>query len=199
LIFVLLATAIFPALLVHECGHFLAARALRVPVIRVAIGCGPILMSFNRLGIRWNLGLVPLSASVAYHGDIREIPFKYLAVLCAGPLASLLAGAAALGLTWLRWQRIAPDVDQLFSSPAFSFLWIAGSLSLAIGVFNLIPLPPLDGAAIFVTAVSMLKGRSCKPQGRVTVHLAAWTVRALTLTAGVWLMWSLASVRWFAP
>jgi membrane-associated protease RseP (regulator of RpoE activity) len=184
------------ALMLHELGHYLTARALKAEVMQVTVGCGPTLMSVKKSGILWSVALFPFTASVAYHPSVRETPLKYLAILLAGPLANLLTGAAALGLTWSCWHKMNPDLDQLSASALLAFLWMAGALSVAIGVFNLIPLAPLDGSAIIATALSASRGRSCKPPDDASVRAGIWIMRVSTLGLISWIIaWSVVGRR----
>ncbi len=63
--------------IVHELGHFLAARALGVTVETFSVGFGPEIAGFNdRQGTRWRLALVPLGGYVKFKGDesVASIP-----------------------------------------------------------------------------------------------------------------------------
>lgn len=53
------------AILVHELGHFLAARALGLVVDTFAIGFGPALWKTRRNGIEYRVGWIPLGGYVA--------------------------------------------------------------------------------------------------------------------------------------
>ncbi len=56
--------------IVHELGHFLAARALGVTVETFSVGFGPEIAGFrDRSGTRWRLAWVPLGGYVKFKGD----------------------------------------------------------------------------------------------------------------------------------
>ncbi|MGA8769883.1 MAG: site-2 protease family protein, partial [Rhodomicrobium sp.] len=58
--------------LVHELGHFLAARALGIEVETFSIGFGPEIAGFHdRSGTRWRLAWIPLGGYVKFKGDER--------------------------------------------------------------------------------------------------------------------------------
>ncbi|MDR3507264.1 MAG: M50 family metallopeptidase [Caulobacteraceae bacterium] len=55
---------------VHEMGHFLAARACGVAVERFSIGFGRALLSWrDRSGVEWRVGWIPLGGYVKFAGD----------------------------------------------------------------------------------------------------------------------------------
>jgi len=100
--------------LVHEFGHYLAARRCGVKVLRFAIGFGPIMWS-RRLGsdqTEWAIGLLPLGGYVKMlderEGDVAasELPRAFnqqtvgrrAFIVVAGPVANLLL---AIFLYWL--------------------------------------------------------------------------------------------------
>jgi len=56
--------------IVHEFGHFLAARALGVTVETFSVGFGPEIAGFrDRSGTRWRLAWIPLGGYVKFKGD----------------------------------------------------------------------------------------------------------------------------------
>jgi regulator of sigma E protease len=56
--------------IVHELGHFLAARALGVTVETFSVGFGPEIAGFrDKRGTRWRLAWVPLGGYVKFKGD----------------------------------------------------------------------------------------------------------------------------------
>ncbi len=56
--------------IVHELGHFLAARVLGVKVEAFSVGFGPEIAGFyDRSGTRWRLAWIPLGGYVKFKGD----------------------------------------------------------------------------------------------------------------------------------
>jgi regulator of sigma E protease len=186
----------------HELGHFLAAKAVGIPVARFSLGIGPVLASRRIGGVRYCVSAIPFGGYV-----LPDLPDEvaYLALpLCkrllfslAGPLANLLFAlgcyavltlAAPWPATWpgllvrpfaLTGQTLAGIVVGLgtvFSRPdqlsgvvgivaegsrfAGSDLvrhgLLAAHLSLSLAVFNLLPLPPLDGGKMVFDTLSRL-------------------------------------------
>ncbi len=63
--------------IVHELGHFLAARALGIKVEAFSVGFGPEIAGFqDKSGTRWRLAWIPLGGYVKFKGDesIASLP-----------------------------------------------------------------------------------------------------------------------------
>ncbi len=103
-------------------GHFLAARACRVPVTQAGFGWGPKLFGFRVNGVDYQLHLLPLGAYIRMDmsGLQRRPLFQQLFVLLAGIAVNLILGAIAWGTFF-------------------------GTLNLVLAVGNLFPLYQHDG------------------------------------------------------
>ena len=122
----LAAWAIFAAsFLFHEFGHAYAARWLGYETGGIDVGAGPGIKLRNV-----TFRVIPLQALVQILGDPSG--WRAAVIALAGPLASLLLGGALLVL------GAAPGLFH-------GLLQGIDGLNVAIGFFNLLPLPPLDG------------------------------------------------------
>ena len=141
--------AVFLCLTIHETCHGLAAYALGDPTAKCAHR-----LSLNPLRhIDW-LGL--LMMVVAGFGWAKPVPvnpnyFKKpkqgMAVTAlAGPVSNLLL--AILLLLIARGVYIRAALTGSFSATWFAFLLDTASLSVGLGLFNLVPIPPLDGSKV---------------------------------------------------
>ena len=88
-------------MLIHELGHFVAARIYGVPAPELGLGWGPKLADVEVRGVRFKLHLLPVGAYVRL--DMRELQTRPLTqqvfVLLAGVLVNLAAALATQG-TW---------------------------------------------------------------------------------------------------
>jgi len=114
--------SLFAALVLHELGHYFAARACAVPIKQAGLGWGPKLYGVRVSKVDCQLRLLPVGAyvqmdMVALQG--RPL-FQQLFVLGAGIGVNLVLSV----LTW----------GSLF-----------GAFNLALAIGNLIPLYQLDG------------------------------------------------------
>jgi regulator of sigma E protease len=90
---------------VHELGHFIAAKALGVKVIRFSIGFGPRLFGFSRGETEYRVAPIPLGGYVKMAGDnpgeelapadrgrgfLEQPPWRRFVIAAAGPGANLL-------------------------------------------------------------------------------------------------------------
>lgn len=141
--------AVFLCLTIHETCHGLAAYALGDPTAKRAHR-----LSLNPLRhIDW-LGL--LMMVVAGFGWAKPVPvnpnyFKKpkqgMAVTAlAGPVSNLLL--AILLLLIARGVYVRAVLTGSFSTTWFAFLLDTASLSVGLGLFNLVPIPPLDGSKV---------------------------------------------------
>lgn len=85
------------ALIIHELGHLLAARACCVPVMEFGLGWGRKIFGFRSGGIEYKLHALPVGAYVRL--DIEELQRRPLSqqavVLLAGVIVNLLAATMA--------------------------------------------------------------------------------------------------------
>jgi membrane-associated protease RseP (regulator of RpoE activity) len=110
------------ALVLHEMGHFLAARLCRVEVTQAGLGWGPRVFGWRVNGVDYQLRLLPLGAYIRMDmsGLQRRPLHQQLLVLLAGIAVNLILAA----ITW----------GTFF-----------GTLNLVLAVGNLFPLYQQDG------------------------------------------------------
>ena len=146
---VLRVAAVFICLTVHETCHGLAALALGDPTAKSRHR-----LSLNPLRhIDW-LGLALMFA--AGFGWAKPVPvdpsyFKkpkqgMALTALAGPVSNFLL--ALLLLLIARGEFLRAVTTGSFSGTWFSFLVDTASLSVGLGLFNLVPIPPLDGSKV---------------------------------------------------
>ena len=134
---------------VHETCHGLAALALGDPTAKRMHR-----LSLNPLHhIDW-LGLAAMF--IAGFGWAKPVPvdmryFKHpksgmALTALAGPVSNFLLALAAMGGAALLY-RYAPPVSA-FALWCFDCLLMTAILSIGLGLFNLIPIPPLDGSKV---------------------------------------------------
>lgn len=82
-------------ILVHELGHFLAARFVKIPIARFSVGFGRRLCGFRRGETEYRLSAVPLGGyvlpAIEDYDQFSRIPAgRRLTFFVGGPLANLL-------------------------------------------------------------------------------------------------------------
>jgi membrane-associated protease RseP (regulator of RpoE activity) len=110
------------ALVLHEMGHFFAARACKVPVSEAGLGWGPKILSFRVNGVDYQFRLLPLGAYIRMDmSTLQKRPlFQQLFVLLAGIAVNIILAAVAWGTFF-------------------------GALNLVLAAGNLFPLYQQDG------------------------------------------------------
>ncbi|WP_312940933.1 site-2 protease family protein [Oscillibacter sp.] len=142
------AASILLCLTVHETCHGLAALSLGDPTAKELHR-----LSFNPLRhIDW-LGLA-MMFTVGF-GWAKPVPVdpRYFKNPKRGMALTALAGplsnfALALALLFIsRWIYLYTDYTPLWDG-IFNFLHTTAILSIGLGLFNLLPIPPLDGSKV---------------------------------------------------
>jgi membrane-associated protease RseP (regulator of RpoE activity) len=112
----------FATLVLHELGHYFAARMCAVPIKQAGLGWGPKLYAVRVSKVDWHVRLLPVGAYVRMDMlALQSRPLlQQLFVLGAGVGVNLVLAV----LTW----------GSLF-----------GALNLALAIGNLIPFYQLDG------------------------------------------------------
>jgi membrane-associated protease RseP (regulator of RpoE activity) len=125
-------------ILIHELGHFLAARTQGIRVVRFSIGFGPVLWKYQGAETEYALRAIPLGGYVAFPDDelddtiapddpglLNNRPLLDRAiVISAGVIANLIL-AYFLLLVQLGWSGI----PHLQAQPGVSILQIAPDVS----------------------------------------------------------------------
>lgn len=114
--------------LVHELGHFAAAKGFHMFVEEFGIGLPPRLFSRVRGETRYSINAVPLGGFIKLHGELdrtptrsfmREKAWKRAIVLVAGVVMNFIAGS--LIFSTVLWMGVPPAVfisDVVVGSPA---------------------------------------------------------------------------------
>ena len=114
--------SLLAAIVLHELGHFFAARVCAVPIKQAGLGWGPKLYGVRLSQVDCQLRLLPIGAYVQM--DMRVLQsrplFQQLFILGAGIGVNLTLAVAAWGTLF-------------------------GALNLALAIGNMVPVYQLDG------------------------------------------------------
>jgi Zn-dependent protease len=136
----------------HELAHGWAAlwqgddtpRVMQRMTANPIVHMGPMsLIVFAILGIAW--GLMPVDPS-----KFRWRRRGRIVVAAAGPAMNIALAVVTLTAAGI-WQSFGPGTQPLQDNIG-TFLFTGGWLNLALAIFNLLPLPPLDGFQMLVGA-----------------------------------------------
>lgn len=146
--------AVLLCLTVHETCHGLAALALGDPTAK----------SQHRLSMNPLRHIDPVGALmmiVAGFGWAKPVPvdmryFKHpksgmALTALAGPVSNFVlayVSMLAYALTWGIATGGGMNPASSLADAVMTFLWMLASLSVGLGIFNLIPFPPLDGSKV---------------------------------------------------
>lgn len=114
-----------PLVFFHELGHFIAAKAFNVKVLRFSLGFGPVLFSRRRGETEYCLSAVPLGGYVSMVGDDPDTElseedrsrtlsslayWKKLIVVVAGPFVNLLLPVLFYFVYFLTVSHVPPPL-----------------------------------------------------------------------------------------
>lgn len=158
---------VIPSAILHEIAHGAMADSLGDPTARYA---GRLTLNPLAHIDMWGTILLPLFLSVATGGQFmfayaKPVPYNpynlrnqrwgSAAVAAAGPLANF-----ALAFAFGAVMRLFPyGILPLFLS-------VIVSANIVLGVFNLVPIPPLDGSKVFAAAFPRAFDRLAPVLGR---------------------------------
>ncbi|HLL77583.1 MAG TPA: site-2 protease family protein [Pyrinomonadaceae bacterium] len=147
--------SLIAAMLIHELGHLLAARACRVPATELGLGWGPRVWGFGAGEVEFKLHALPVGAYVRL--DVRLLQERPLSqqvlVLLAGIVVNLCAAAACPGTVF-------------------------GAMNLLLAATNLLPFYQQDG---WKCGIVMLRALSPKRRSA----LVEWTFTVAGACASV--------------
>jgi len=193
------------AILVHELGHFIAAKATGIPIKVFSLGFGPPVFVFKRKNTEYWISIIPVGGfvlpEIQDHGEFLKLPvLKRMIFSLGGPVANFLLAIFCFGIMtvicsgfsltnlfitpvsitfniicdmillipslFTQSENISgvigavSDGGNIISSPVqsagFIVSYILNSLlflaifSINIGIFNLLPIPALDGGKFFL-------------------------------------------------
>jgi Zn-dependent protease len=148
------------SLTVHEAAHAWSADRLGDATARLrgrvslnpAVHIDPIgTVVFPLIAIITNLPIIgwakPVPVDILQlHGNWRR---KFMAIAAAGPASNLLmAAAAAIVLHVVRPGDLEPNAVIEVSTPITTLLETAVYVNVLLAVFNMVPIPPLDGGNV---------------------------------------------------
>lgn len=108
-----------------------------------------------------NLGSV-VSNAASYFGVIMGAMFQFLKSLVGGGVGiGELSGPVG----------IISTINQASQMGLFSVLMLLAFISINVGVFNLLPIPALDGGKILFLLVEAVRGKPIPPEKENVIHL----------------------------
>ena len=179
------------SLTVHETAHAWTADRLGDPTARLAgrVSLNPVVHAdligtvlFPLLSLVGGIPLIGWAKPVPVNlGRLRRGRTDYVLVAAAGPASNLLlALVAAAVLAVMPWESLLTGSRDV-ATPLFTLLSRALTLNVLLAVFNMLPIPPLDGgnvlAGLLPRPIAMRYDALVRPYGFMLLY-------ALMLTRG---------------
>ncbi|MGB9553036.1 MAG: RIP metalloprotease RseP [bacterium] len=136
---------------------------------------------------RYIVGIVPLavrrsffaalSSAFIYFGQMLLLMFYSLGMLFTGKV-SLSDFTGPVGIVQITAQQA--------QAGALNLLGIVGILSMALGIFNLIPFPALDGGHLLFLSIEGISGRKINPRIYNTINTIGFVILLAFLLLVTW-------------
>ena len=102
--------------------------------------------------------------------------FTGVITMTLGSLGALITHPAAVAGDFQGPIGIARVSAQAQQFGPYIFLSLAGMISISLGIFNLLPIPALDGGRAMFILFEMLRGRPVDPEKEALVHVGGFAV-----------------------
>ena len=203
----------------HELGHFLAARWVKIPVSRFSVGLGPKLWGIKRKETEYRVSMIPIGGyvlpAVKDQHEFFQVPIRKRVVFAiGGPLANIVVPVVLFGVlnvmasgftfagvfikpvvqTLSMFYEIVSVIPSLFvqqeqlsgivgiiaqggqyvGTSTIRLLKFSIMLSLNLAIFNLLPLPPLDGGRLVLCLLEKISPRCLR--FHVPVAVTGWVL-----------------------
>ncbi len=117
-------------IMIHEIGHFIAARAVGIKVLEFSIFMGPKLFSFERKGTVYSIRAIPIGGFVAMEGEEEDVDsatsysrmpaWKKIIAVAAGPVANFIFALLVLFILFLS-SGYALDTDTVIQEGTIAY------------------------------------------------------------------------------
>jgi Zn-dependent protease len=175
--------AVLVSVVLHELGHGVAAIWQGDETPRL-LGH----MTWNPVVHMGYLGLLFLGLFGIAFGRMPVSPARFRGrngralVAFAGPAVNLLLALLGIGILAI-WVAAVGEPTSLGAAVAFDFFRILAIFNIILAAFNLLPIPPLDGATVLGDLVPRFRVFAANPKNQavfmvafILVFLTAWRV-----------------------
>ncbi len=112
-----------------------------------------------------------LAAGTQYTVQVGAVILSFIGQMIAGKAPADLGGPV----------RIVWEINRAAEFGIFSLLQLAAFLSINLGLFNLLPIPALDGSRLMFLAVELFRGRPVDPVKENFIHMIGFGLLILLI------------------
>lgn len=145
-------------------------RQIEIKTVRDENGLGKIgivpAQGYRKVGLIQSLGL-----GVAWTGKVSFMILDFISKMIFGQAPADLGGPV----------RVVSEIGKAAQVGFFFLLQLAAFLSINLGLFNLFPIPALDGSRILFLAWEKLRGRPVDPVKENFIHLVGFGLLLLLM------------------
>lgn len=123
------------------------------------------------------LGRIGIVASVEKHNILTSVQLGFSNTLTAiklfySSIADMMTGKQAVELVGPI--GIIQTTGEMAQNGIADLLWFMAFISINLGVVNLLPIPPLDGARILLMFIEALRGKPLPPEREGMIHMVGY-------------------------
>lgn len=121
------ATVLLGSIFLHELGHAWGCKVQGIPVRRILLHGG---------------------GGLCFPGR-SATPYQEELIVAMGPIVNLAIWAIASLIQWWMWSNMGEGTPSALMMEVSYVLWTVIWLNMALVIFNMIPVQPLDGGKLF--------------------------------------------------
>lgn len=196
--FVMLFVALSCVIAVHEFGHFTFAKIFNVSVPAFSIGFGPVLFEKQIGETKFRFSALPLGGYTEIHGmagDARtnrndsENSFEHkpywqkFLILIAGVFFNFIFAFLIYIYFALKKQNLRLSLNNIKENETlnaqtntYRFFFFIAILNINLALFNLLPIPILDGGQIVLYGLEALTGAQIPIEIRIILAQLSWLI-----------------------
>lgn len=152
-------------------------RVVEVIPKAVSPGEGRIGVAFSPIPLKqYNTPLEKIFSAPTYSWDLTKLTFTGLGMLLQDMTHKNFDKASKSVAGPVGLAAVTKDITGLGKDAVLPYIWFMGIISLSLAIFNLLPIPALDGGRLFFLGLEFVTRRRVNPEFERWVHTVGMAV-----------------------